>query len=124
MLPAPAAVPVERFVGIGFVRPFTDRPASGVCASVSSRPDPPRRTGFRAFVAFAFALFTPAFAAFFLAGFVTAFRPLEAGFFRLPLVFRADARGDFLAGFLAAAGLFRLTAFLAMVGALVRGERS
>src|SRR5262245_16926459 len=41
MLPAPAGVPVERFVGIGFVRPFTERPVSGVWASVFSRPVPP-----------------------------------------------------------------------------------
>ena len=33
--PAPAAVPVERFVGIGLVRPLTDRPVSGVCARVA-----------------------------------------------------------------------------------------
>ena len=36
-------MPVDRLVGIGLVRPFTDRPVSGVCASVSSRPVPPRR---------------------------------------------------------------------------------
>ena len=41
MSPAPAGVPVDRFVGIGFVRPLTLRPASGVCASVFSRPRPP-----------------------------------------------------------------------------------
>jgi len=34
-------VPVDRFVGIGFVRPRTVLPAAGVCASVSSRPVPP-----------------------------------------------------------------------------------
>src|SRR5205823_8814324 len=40
--PAPAAVPVDRRVGIGFVIPRTERPVSGVWASVSSRPVPPR----------------------------------------------------------------------------------
>jgi len=32
---------VDRFVGIGLVRPLTVRPASGVCASSLSRPVPP-----------------------------------------------------------------------------------
>src|SRR3990172_3533855 len=41
LLPAPAGVPVEGFVGIGFVRPLTLRPVSGVCASSLSRPVPP-----------------------------------------------------------------------------------
>jgi hypothetical protein len=41
--PAPAAVPVERLVGIGFVGPLTERPVSGVWASSRSRPVPPRR---------------------------------------------------------------------------------
>jgi hypothetical protein len=36
-------VPVDRFVGIGLVRPVTLRPVAGVCASVDSRPVPPRR---------------------------------------------------------------------------------
>jgi len=39
--PAPEPVPVERLVAIGFVRPFTERPVSGVWSSVSSRPLPP-----------------------------------------------------------------------------------
>jgi hypothetical protein len=66
--PAPAAVPVDRLVGIGFVRPRTDRPVSGVWARVDSRPFPP---------AFArFAGFGAAFA--FRAG---AFRDLAFGFF-------------------------------------------
>jgi len=43
VLPAPAAVPVDRFVGIGFVGPWTVRPVRGVCASSSSRPVPPSR---------------------------------------------------------------------------------
>jgi hypothetical protein len=43
MPPPPAAVPVERLVAIGFVRPFTLRPVSGVCESVSSRPAVARR---------------------------------------------------------------------------------
>src|SRR5437764_6519024 len=41
VLPAPAAVPVDRLVGIGFVIPRTERPVSGVWESVSSRPEPP-----------------------------------------------------------------------------------
>jgi len=41
VLPAPAAVPVDRFVGIGLVGPCTLRPVCGVCASSSSRPVPP-----------------------------------------------------------------------------------
>jgi len=41
MVPAPAAVPVERLVGMGLVGPRRLRPASGVCARVSSRPVPP-----------------------------------------------------------------------------------
>ncbi len=36
-------MPVERLVGIGLVRPVTLRPVAGVCASVDSRPVPPRR---------------------------------------------------------------------------------
>jgi hypothetical protein len=32
---------VDRFVGIGFVRPLTVRPVLGVWASVLSRPEPP-----------------------------------------------------------------------------------
>jgi hypothetical protein len=39
--PAPEGVPVERFVGMGFVRPRTERPVSGVWSSVASRPVPP-----------------------------------------------------------------------------------
>jgi len=41
MVPAPAAVPVERLVGNGLVRPRVVRPVSGVWARVSSRPVPP-----------------------------------------------------------------------------------
>jgi hypothetical protein len=41
VLPAPAAVPVDRFVGIGLVGPLTERPVSGVCARSRSRPVPP-----------------------------------------------------------------------------------
>ena len=44
-VPAPAGVPVDRRVRIGFVRPFTVRPVSGVCDRVSSRPLPPARRG-------------------------------------------------------------------------------
>ena len=43
VLPAPAAVPVDRRVGMGFVRPLTVRPVAGVWASRLSRPVPPRR---------------------------------------------------------------------------------
>jgi hypothetical protein len=43
MPPPPAAVPVERLVAIEFVRPFTLRPVSAVCESVSSRPAVARR---------------------------------------------------------------------------------
>src|SRR5258708_18063396 len=41
--PAPEAVPVDRFVGIGLVRPVTVRPVAGVWDSVDSRPVPPAR---------------------------------------------------------------------------------
>src|SRR5215218_8417612 len=41
--PAPAAVSVERLVGIGLVGPPTVRPASGVWDKVRSSPSPPRR---------------------------------------------------------------------------------
>src|SRR6267378_2446505 len=41
--PAPAAVPVDRLVGIGLVRPWTLRPVAGVCDRVDSRPVPPTR---------------------------------------------------------------------------------
>jgi len=41
VLPAPASVFVDRFVGNGFVGPRTDRPVSGVCASSRSLPVPP-----------------------------------------------------------------------------------
>src|SRR6187399_646972 len=54
MSPAPAAVPVDRLVGMGLVLPRTDRPVSGVCARVASRPFPP--------VLFRFAGFSLAFA--------------------------------------------------------------
>jgi hypothetical protein len=50
-------VPVERLVGIGLVRPRTERPASGVCASVDSRPVPPTR-----FPVFFLVFLLPAFA--------------------------------------------------------------
>ncbi len=43
VLPAPAGVPVDRFVGIGLVGPRTERPVSGVCARSFSMPVPPRR---------------------------------------------------------------------------------
>jgi|SRR5688572_22418118 len=49
VLPAPAAVPVERLVGIGLVSPRTVRPVAGVWASSLSRPVPPRRLGAPAF---------------------------------------------------------------------------
>ncbi len=39
--PAPAAVPVERLVFIGLVRPVMVRPVAGVWESVDSRPVPP-----------------------------------------------------------------------------------
>jgi len=39
--PAPDGVPVERFVGMGFVGPRTERPVSGVWSRVASRPVPP-----------------------------------------------------------------------------------
>jgi hypothetical protein len=41
VLPAPAAVPVERLVGNGLVGPLTLRPVSGVCERSRSRPVPP-----------------------------------------------------------------------------------
>src|SRR5829696_3755681 len=41
--PAPDAVPVDRFVSIGLVRPVTVRPLSGVWSRVDSRPVPPCR---------------------------------------------------------------------------------
>jgi hypothetical protein len=42
IVPAPAPVPVDRFVGIGFVGPRRVLPVLGVCARVASRPVPPR----------------------------------------------------------------------------------
>jgi hypothetical protein len=43
VVPAPAGVPVDRFVGSGFVGPRRERPAAGVWDRVSSRPLPPAR---------------------------------------------------------------------------------
>jgi hypothetical protein len=50
MPPAPAAVPVERFVGNGLVSPLTDRPVSGVWSRSRSRPELRRGAVFRAAV--------------------------------------------------------------------------
>jgi hypothetical protein len=47
--PAPAGDPVERIVRIGFVRPLTVRPVSGVCARSRSRPVPPTFAAFDRF---------------------------------------------------------------------------
>ncbi|HXG56811.1 MAG TPA: hypothetical protein VNJ03_15645 [Vicinamibacterales bacterium] len=46
---------MDRFVGIGLVRPDTVRPVSGVWASSLSRPDPPRLAAGLAFFVICFA---------------------------------------------------------------------
>jgi hypothetical protein len=90
LLPAPAAVPVDRFVGIGFVIPRTDRPVSAVCASVSSRPVPPALSfveGPRGRAALVFARRTPVLRLAARAGFVAFRRALPCGVLA-PAVFR------------------------------------
>jgi hypothetical protein len=80
-------VPVDRRVGIGLVRPFTDRPVSGVCARVDSRPEPPRR-GAAFFFPGALAAARRVFAVFLLPA-RRALAALPAA--RLAAVFRAAA---------------------------------
>jgi hypothetical protein len=112
---------VERRVGIGFVRPWTVRPVSGVWARVDSRPVPP---AFRAFVRLVEAgrLADRLFFADFLADFLDAFAErAEVRFFgALPrrdgAFFRVGA-AFFLTGPFLPRVAFR-AAFFAIVGLL------
>jgi hypothetical protein len=102
---------VERFVGMGLVRPVTERPVAGVWARVDSRPVPPSRP-----VRF----FLGAF--FFGAGLAFALEEAEAAFLAAGRLFLAIGRlalaaverrfgADALFALAAFRGAARLTAF-------------
>ena len=112
--PAPEAVPVERLVGIGLVKPVMVRPVAGVWESVDSRPVPPTRFFFAA--AFFGLFFGAAFLAF-GAGFFAALR--GAAFLgRLALARRAVRRFGADALFAFALTVFFFWAFALRAGFL------
>lgn len=122
--PAPAGVPVERMVRIGFVGPLTERPLSGVWARSRSRPVPPSRG--RRLLAALFRLFADPladFAAVFLdfaeafLDFAAVFLDVGAAFLVLDAARRAVLR---LAAFAVLRPVLRLAAALRLVPAFFR----